>query len=147
MDKITKWNPFRELLDVRDDFDRIVEGMFKPGAGIWEAQAKVPAVDVCEDKDNVFVKAELPGLKKDEISVSLADDILTLSGRKSETQEEKKENYYRKEIREGSFARSVEIPWSIDRDKITASYKDGVLEIVLPKAPEEKKKEIKVNIQ
>jgi len=147
MDKIAGWNPLRELLDVRNNFDRIVESIFKPGVAFGEAYANVPAVDVYEDKNNVFVKAEIPGLKKEDMDVSLTDDILTLSSTKSETREEKKENFYRKEIREGSFSRSLEIPCEIDRDRITASYSNGVLEVVLPKTPEAKKKALKVNIK
>lgn len=147
MDKIAGWNPLRELLDVRNNFDRIVESIFKPGAGFAGAYANVPAVDVYEDKNNVFVKAEIPGLKKEDMDVSLTDDILTLSSTKSETREEKKENFYRKEIREGSFSRSLEIPCEIDRDRITASYSNGVLEVILPKTPEAKKKALKVNIK
>lgn len=147
MDKIAGWNPLRELLDVRNNFDRIVESIFKPGVAFGEAYANVPAVDVYEDKNNVFVKAEIPGLKKEDMDVSLTDDILTLSSTKSETREEKKENFYRKEIREGSFSRSLEIPCEIDRDRITASYSNGVLEVILPKTPEAKKKALKVNIK
>jgi len=147
MDKIAGWNPLRELLDVRNNFDRIVESIFKPGVAFGEAYANVPAVDVYEDKNNVFVKAEIPGLKKEDMDVSLTDDILTLSSTKSETREEKKENFYRKEIREGSFSRSLEIPCEIDRDRITASYSNGVLEVILPKTPEAKKKTLKVNIK
>ncbi len=126
MDKLARWNPFRELLDVRDDFDRIVDGIFRPGIDIWEG-SKVPAVDIYEDNEHLFVKAELPGLRKEDISLSISGNILTLTGKKSETKEEKKENYYRKEIREGAFSRSVEIPCAIDRDKIKASYRDGIL--------------------
>ena len=147
MDKIAGWNPLRELLDVRNNFDRIVESIFKPGVAFGEAYANVPPVDVYEDKNNVFVKAEIPGLKKEDMDVSLTDDILTLSSTKSETREEKKENFYRKEIREGSFSRSLEIPCEIDRDRITASYSNGVLEVILPKTPEAKKKALKVNIK
>jgi len=147
MDKIAGWNPLRELLDVRNNFDRIVESIFKPGVAFGEAYANVPAVDVYEDKNNVFVKAEIPGLKKEDMDVSLTDDILTLSSTKSETREEKKENFYRKEIREGSFSRSLEIPCEIDRDRITASYSNGVLEVILPKTHEAKKKTLKVNIK
>ncbi len=126
MDKLARWSPFRELLDVRDDFDRIVDGIFRPGIDIWEG-SKVPAVDIYEDNEHLFVKAELPGLRKEDISLSISGNILTLTGKKSETKEEKKENYYRKEIREGAFSRSVEIPCAIDRDKIKASYRDGIL--------------------
>ena len=147
MDKITRWNPFRELIDVRDDFDRIVDRIFKPETDFWEGHTKAPLVDVYEENDAIVLKAEIPGLKKDELDVSIAEDAITLSGKKKEVKEVKKENFYRKEIREGSFFRTIPLPCAIDRDKVKASYKEGILEISLPKAAAEKKKELKVNIQ
>ncbi|HNS33492.1 MAG TPA: Hsp20/alpha crystallin family protein [bacterium] len=147
MDKMVRWNPFRELVDVRDDFDRIVDRIFKPEVDFWEGHTKAPLVDIYEENDSVIVKAEIPGMKKEEIEVSITDDAITLSGKKKDVKEVKKENIYRKEIREGAFLRTLPLPCAIDRDNIKASYKEGVLEINLPKAAEEKKKELKVNIQ
>ena len=86
-------------------------------------------------------------MKKEDISVSLSDDTLTISGKKSEEKEVKKENYYRKEIRSGGFSRSFTLPARVDKDKVKATYKDGVLQLTLPKAPEEKEKEIKIEIK
>lgn len=147
MDKLARWNPFRELVDVRDDFDRIVDRLFKPETDFWEGHTKAPLVDIYEEADSVVVKAEIPGLKKEDVDVSITGDSLTLSGKKKDVKEVKKENFYRKEIREGSFFRTIPLPCAINRDKVKASYKEGVLEVVLPKAEEEKKKELKVNIQ
>jgi len=147
MDKMTRWRPFRELVDVRDDFDRIVERLFKPEMDLWEGQTKAPLVDVYEENDNIVMSAEIPGLRKDEIDISITDEAVTLSGKKRDVKEVKRENFYRKEIREGAFLRTLPLPCAIDRAKVKASYNEGVLEIVLPKAAEEKKKEMKVNIE
>jgi len=147
MDKLTRWNPFRELVDVRDDFDRIVDKLFKPEADFWEGHTKAPLVDVYEEDGKLVMKAELPGLTKKDIDISISDDAITLSGKKQDVKEVKKDNFYRKEIREGSFMRTLPLPYAIDRDKVKASYKEGVLEIILPRSAEEKTKELKVNIE
>lgn len=146
MAKLARVNPLKEMLDIRDDFDRMLD-IFRPDLSLWEGYTKVPAVDVYEDEDNVFVKAELPGLKKEDISLTIEGDVLVLSGKKSETKEEKKENYYRKEIREGAFSRSIEIPYPVDKEKVSATYQDGILQVVLPKTPEVKRKAVKVDIK
>jgi len=147
MDRLTRWNPFKELVDVRDDFDRIVEKFFKPEVDFWEGKTKAPLVDVYEEKDAIVVKAEIPGVKKEELEVSVTDDTITLSGKKKDEKEVKKENFYRKEIREGSFFRTIPLPCRVDREKVKASYKEGILEITLPKAAEEIEKELKIDIQ
>ena len=147
MDKLARWNPFRELIDVRDDFDRLIDRIFRPELDLWAGQTKAPLVDIYEENDAIVVKAEIPGLKKEEIDISISDDAITLSGKKKDVKEVKKENFYQKEIREGSFLRTLPLPCRVDREKVKASYKDGMLEVILPKSPEEKKKEIKVNIQ
>jgi len=146
MVKLTKWDPFKELLDVRDNFDRLINRIFNRDFDLWEGE-RTPSIDVYEEGDNIIVKAEIPGVKKEDISVTLSDDTLTISGKKSEEKEVKKENYYRKEIRSGSFSRSFTLPARVDKDKVKATYKDGVLQLVLPKAPEEKEKEIKIEIK
>jgi HSP20 family protein len=146
MAKLARWNPWREMLDMRDEFDRMLD-IFRPDFHLWEGYTKVPAVDIYEDEDNVFVKAELPGLNKEDISLTIEGDTLVLSGRKSQTKEEKKENYYRKEIREGAFSRTIDIPCPVDKEKVSATYKDGILEVVLPKTPEVKRKTIKVDVK
>jgi len=147
MAKLARWNPFKELLDVKDDFDRIIDRIFSREFDIWEGRRRSFPVDIYEDKDNVIIKAELPGLKKEDISVSLSGDSITITGKRAEEKEVKKENYYMKEIREGSFTRSFELPYKVDREKAKATYKDGVLEIVLPKVEEEKEKEVKIEVE
>ncbi len=105
-----------------------------------------PAVDVFEEGDDVVVKAEVPGAKKDEIEVNLNGSMLTISGTKERSDEVKEENYYRCERSYGGFARTVELPAEVQHDKARASFKDGVLEIRLPRTAEAKKKSVKVKI-
>jgi len=105
-----------------------------------------PTVDLYEEKDDIVVKAELPGMEKDNIEVNLSDDRLTIRGEKKKEEEIKKENYYRSERSYGSFIRTLELPTEVQADKVKANFKNGVLEIRLPKTEESKKKETKVKI-
>lgn len=104
-----------------------------------------PALDVSEDKEhNIVVKADLPGLKKEEISVALDNTVLTIRGeRKSETEKQDK-NFYRMERSYGTFERSIDLGVPVDEAKISARYKDGVLELVLPRVEQSKKKQIEI---
>jgi HSP20 family protein len=107
----------------------------------------VPAVDVYETKENIRVKAELPGLKKDEVQVSVQDGILSLKGERKQETDEKQEGYRRVEMIYGQFHRAIQLPTSVDTAKIKANYKDGVLDIVLPKKEEAKPKTIDVEVK
>jgi HSP20 family protein len=115
----------------------------------WPAAAlrmHAPALDVYEEKDQVVVKAELPGLSKDDIEVNLSGSTLTIKGEKKKEEEIEEKDYYRCERSYGSFARSLELPSEVKADQISASFKNGVLEIRMPKTEEAKKKETKVKI-
>jgi HSP20 family protein len=103
-------------------------------------------VDIHEDKDNIVVKAELPGMKRDDVSIEVRDNVLTLKGERKQDKEIKKENYLRIERVYGKFSRSFFLPHPIVADKVKASYKDGVLEITLPKTEEAKSKAIPIKI-
>jgi HSP20 family protein len=105
-----------------------------------------PVVDLYEEKDDLVVKAELPGMEKDNIEVTLSDNRLTIKGEKQQEEEVKKERYYRSERSYGSFVRTLELPWEAQTDKVKAAFKNGVLEIRLPKPEEAKKKETKVKV-
>ncbi len=104
----------------------------------------IPSVDLSEKDGTYTVTAELPGLKRDDISVSIEKGHLTLSGKKAAEKEEKGKDCYLKETREGSFSRSLELPGEVDEDKAEATYKDGILTVVMPKkgGPEHKKIEV-----
>jgi len=102
---------------------------------------------VAETKNDIVVKAEMPGLDPKDIDISLSDGLLTIKGEKKQEREEKEENYHLVERSYGSFARSVRLPGEIQSDKISASYKNGVLKVTLPKSEAAKKKEIKIKVQ
>ena len=124
---------------------------FKEIANTWSEEVftgnYIPAVDMYQEGDNVIVKMEVPGIKEDSIDVSVENDVLTVSAEKKDVKEVKKENYYHKEIREGSFSRSIILPMKVKGDEAKADMKDGVLKIVLPKADELKPKKIAVNVK
>jgi len=107
---------------------------------------RMPSLDVYEEKDSVVVKAELPGMKKEDIEVNLTGENLTIKGEKKEEKEVKEDDYYRRERSYGSFLRSVDLPCEVKSGEIKASFKDGVLEIRMPKTEEAKKKAVAVKI-
>lgn len=140
------WRPLQEL---KKEMDRLFQEFFGKTwlPERWESIEWMPAVDISETENEIIVKADLPGVKPDDIEISLSENILTIKGEKKREEEEKKENFYRVERYYGSFMRSISLPCDVDEEKIQATYKDGVLRIVLPKKPEEKKKVIKVTVE
>ena len=111
-----------------------------------EMSYRYPPVDMYDDKDSIVVKAELPGLKKDAVSIEIKDHVLILSGERKREKEIKDENYYVVECAYGSFSRSFSLPRKVDVDKVSASYKDGILQITLPKSEKAKLKAIPIEV-
>ncbi len=141
--QISTWPPLGRLTDLREEIDRLFEA---PLARTSEFLGWAPAFDVYEEKDNFVVKAELPGMKKEDISVSLHDGNLIISGeRKNEVKSEGAE-VYRAERYVGKFQRSVSLPMPVIAGKVTAEYKDGILTVTLPKSEEAKPKQIEVQV-
>jgi HSP20 family protein len=135
-----------ELAQLRDDMDRFLQSPFGGFAEPGFFNEWAPAIDLHADKDNVFVRAELPGMKKENIDVSLHENRLTISGeRKSETKTEgethRTERFY------GRFSRTVTLPFPVQGEQVKASYKDGILTVTLPKAEEARPKQIEVNVK
>jgi HSP20 family protein len=145
---ITRWRPFRDVVSVQDEMSRLLDDIFgqRPARVHWKEGDWNPSVDVTEDKDCVVVKAEMPGLNKDDVKISVQDNVLTLKGEKKQEKEEKEADYHRIERSYGSFCRSFQLPTAVSTDKIKASYKDGVLSITLPKTEEVKPKEIPISM-
>ena len=114
-------------------FDRFFEPAEMPTLGDWS-----PTVDVSEDKDTITIKAELPGVEQKDIAVSLQDGMLSIKGEKRAESEEKDKRYHRVERSYGAFYRSIQLPSAVDAGKVAATFKDGVVTITLPKAPEAK---------
>jgi HSP20 family protein len=118
-------------------FDRFVDPAWDTSA-IMDDGAWAPMLDVSETKDAMIVTAELPGVDAEDIGLALTDDVLTLKGEKEKTTEEREERYHRVERRYGTFLRSVRLPMAVDGSKITATFKNGVLVVTLPKTPASK---------
>lgn len=141
--RVSTWPTLSRLNDIRDEIDRFFES---PLSRTSEFLGWTPAFDVYEEKDKYIVKAELPGMKKEDINVSLHDGNLIISGeRKSETKSEGTE-VYRAERYFGKFQRSVSLPPTVAAGKVAAEYKDGVLTVTLPKSEEAKPRQIEVNV-
>ncbi len=146
MADLTLWRPLQEI---RKEMDRIWQDFFGKGwlTERFEGLEWIPAIDVSETDDAVIVKVDVPGVNPEDMEISLSDNVLMIKGEKKKEEEEKKENFYRMERYYGSFMRSIQLPCEVEEDKISATYKNGVLKIVLPKKPEEKKKVIKINVE
>lgn len=145
--ELAPWRGFAPLTGLRDEIDRLFEA---PLAELTRSAQLLsgwtPALDMYEDKDNFFVKAKLPGMKKEDIELSLHDGSLSISGeRKSESKHEDAE-VYRAERFFGRFQRTVTLPTPVAVDKVKAQYKDGILTVTLPKTEEAKPKHIDVNV-
>ncbi len=144
--ELTTWKPFKELGIMRNEMDRLWDSFFegKPRVRIGEW---FPSLDVAETKNDIVVKVELPGMDQKDIDISLSDGHLIIKGEKRQEKEEKEENYHFIERSYGTFTRSVQLPKEVKHDKISASYKNGVLKVVLPKSEEAKKKEVKIQVE
>lgn len=142
---IVRWEPFREMMSLRDAMDRLFEDSFVRAPRLWPrlGEWELP-VDMYQTGDDVVVKAAIPGLKPEEVDISISDDTLTIKGEHKEEQEVKEENYFYKERRYGTFTRSLLIPVKVKSDKAEAVFENGVLTLTLPKAEEVKPRQIKV---
>jgi len=152
--ELTTWKPLRELAPFRDfermrrDMDRFWDSFFKGGVRRTDEDSEwLPSLDVAETKDEIVVKAEVPGMDPKDIDISLSDGLLTIKGEKKQEREEKEEDYHLVERSYGTFTRSIRLPNEVRRDKISASYKNGVLKVTLPKSEEAKQKEIKIKVE
>ncbi|MEE9591346.1 MAG: Hsp20/alpha crystallin family protein [Thermodesulfobacteriota bacterium] len=153
---LEKWHPLKELEVMRREMDRLWDEMFTSprrafASTPWrrlaaEEGVAIPAVDVIDRKDEVVVKAELPGIDKDKIDISIEDDNLIIKGEVKKEEEVKEEEYYHCERTYKSFARAISIPTKVNSAKVKASFKDGILEVHLPKAEELKPKKVKIEI-
>ena len=143
-----RWEPFRDLSDVQSEMGRLLEGVFgrhMPGASLERVWA--PAVDMYETKDDLVFTAELPGMNEKDIKLSVHGDMLSLRGERMQVREAAPEGAYRGERWFGKFERTLALPIPVQTDKVKAIYRDGVLTITLPKAEENKPKEIAIEVQ
>jgi HSP20 family protein len=145
---LARWSPFRDFMSLRDEMNRLFNELTGEGrgeGGLWPSGSWSPAVDIYETDDALILQAELPGFSKEDVNVEIKDNTLLLSGSRQRQADVKEENYHRTERSYGGFQRSFLLPATIDQQKVTASYKDGVLELRLPKAESAKARRIAIS--
>src|SRR6266849_2582360 len=143
---VVRWDPFRDLSMLQDRMNRLFDDAGRTLRNDEPASTTTwsPAVDIFETEGEIIVKAELPGMERKDITLNLENNVLTLRGERKFEKETKEENYHRIERSYGNFSRSFSIPATVDEEKIRADYKDGVLQILLPKKEQSKPKQIKI---
>ncbi len=150
MSNLVPFEPFREMLSLRDAMNRLFEESFlRPDVFETQNTAALAPIDVYETKDNVVLKAAVPGLKAEDLDISITGDVLTIKGEykseePAETQPEKARNYIRQERRYGSFNRQLTLPAAVDSDKVTATFENGILTLEMPKREAVKPKSVKI---
>ena len=132
---LTRWYPFAERGELRSRFDRMFDKFSYGRERAW-----TPAIDVVRENGNLVVRADIPGIKPEEVKIEVEDDILTVSGQHEEHKEEKDKHYVRRERRYGSFSRSMTLPPGVEAKNIEAKTHDGVVEVTIP-LPKEATKE------
>ena len=135
------WSPFRQMSVLSDELDRLFNLPLNGKANSW-----LPPLDLYEDGDHLVLKAELPGMKKEDIDISLHGDVFTLSGERKEEEVYDKAETHRSERFLGRFERTLALPYVVNSANVQASYKNGVLTVTLPKAEEAKAKQIEVKV-
>jgi HSP20 family protein len=136
---LTRWEPFAELGELRTRFDRIFDEIWDGGERTW-----APAIDVAREDSNLVVRADIPGIKPEDVKIEVEDDILTISGKLEESKEEKAREFLRRERRYGSFVRSMALPAGVDASQIKAQTKAGVVEVKIPLPAEPAKQKITI---
>lgn len=148
---VERWEPFRDLADIQGEMNRLFDGFFRGTVAsgspdrVW-----APPVDMYETKDELVVTVEVPGMSEKDVHLSITGDVLTIRGERTQRHEVKhevkEENYYRGERWFGRFERTLPLPIPVQPDKVTATYRDGVLNVKLPKTEDIKPKEIKIDV-
>lgn len=141
---ISRWDPFREMSMLQDRINRVFNEQISRGEAEGAEKSWAPVVDILEDNSDLIVRAELPGVAREDMDVEVTSESLTISGERK-FDEKSSDKYLRMERAYGLFKCSFSIGVPVQPDKIKASYKDGILEIVVPKAEEVKPKKIEIN--
>jgi HSP20 family protein len=149
---LIRWEPFGRQLSPWESFEALRRRMDRLFDDFTRRDEEVgsswlPSVDLSENSDSFLIKADVPGMDKKDIKITMQDNVLNISGEKKQEKEEKDRNYHLIERSYGQFSRSFTLPTKVDSDKIKAEFKNGVLEIVIPKAPEAKAREIEIQVK
>jgi HSP20 family protein len=142
MTTLVRWEPFRELASLQNDMGRLMSGLFEGQSRT--VQSWVPALDVWETDSEVVYAFDLPGIPEEKIEIEVHDETLTVTAEREQVAEESGDRYYRFERRFGTFTRAVGLPQGVDESKIAAAYRDGVLEVRVPKPEEAKPRKIQL---
>lgn len=144
---LVRWDPARELDAFQNDMNRLFDGFFgrRDAAAGYGSRRWVPAMDLIETDDSLVLRADLPGVRREDLSIEVKDGILTVAGERRVEHEEKREGYHRVERSFGRFSRSLELPKGSDAEAVDASLKEGVLEVRIPKPAERKATRIEVS--
>jgi HSP20 family protein len=142
---LSRWDPCRNVASFQDQVNRLFGDLPDRFVGVNGVGGWHPAVDVLEQGERIVLRAELPGVGRDDIDINVENGTITLCGEKKQEKRIESESAYRAERFYGTFSRSFVLPTTIDPEKIEASYRDGVLEVVLPKADEAKPRKIRVS--
>ena len=144
---IVKWDPFHDLTSLQDRINRLFEEAFprsgesdERGTGIWR-----PPVDILDTETAIVIEVEVPGISKDDISIDLKENVLSIKGERKLEADREEENYYQRERRFGWFQRTFTLPANVDPESIKATFKQGVLKIEIPKPEERKPKQITID--
>jgi HSP20 family protein len=141
---LMRWDPYREVSSLQDRLNRVFGGYGREREDEMQLSAWAPPVDIAEEKDRILITAELPGFKENEIEIQTENGMLTLRGERKFEKETDGKSYHRVERSYGQFVRSFSLPNNVDREKIHATFKDGLLRVDLPKREDAKPRTIKI---
>jgi HSP20 family protein len=148
---IDKWSPLKELEDMRRDMDRLFDEFTKPARRrrTWPKSEGlvIPSIDLYDKKTDIVVKIELPGVRREDIDLTITKDTLMLKGEIKKDDDVQEEDYYISERMFGSFSRTVALPFEVESEKAQATMNNGLLEIVIPKREQARPKEIKIEVK
>ena len=147
---IVRWDPFRNMTTLQDRINRVFDEAANRSKDYDDEMSKCdwrPIVDIFDTEKAIVINAELPGVTREDITLGVKENILSLKGERKSGEEVKKENYYRMERCFGSFERAFTLPSAVDQEKIKANFKDGILRIEIPKPQEKRPKQISINVE
>ena len=146
MATITRWDPFQDVLSLREAMSQLMEESFVQPTAAQGGKNFVPALDLSETAEGYLVEAALPGLKPEDVEITVENNVLTIKGETRQETDSKDRNFHRLERRFGSFQRTIGLPTTVKADAIQASLDNGVLRLEIPKAEEVKPRKISVNV-
>jgi len=144
MAELMRWDPFRDVISLREAVDRLLAEAFASPLAVNEPVNLMPQIDMYQTDDEVVIKATMPGVKPEDLHITVSGDILTIRGEVKEEEEKKEATYHIRERRYGTFTRSIALPTPVEADKAKAEFENGILTLTLPKVEEVRPKVIEV---